>query len=86
MLACSELYLLPERDVVVAMVVTSGSSWKSGRRVGLGAQVAGSPTPGSAWLPSVGRHEVGRVVADVADLGRHARRSAGTRRTRSTAG
>ena len=60
MLACRELYLLPEREVVVAMVVTSGSSWKSGRRVGLGAQVAGSPTPGNAWLPSVG---VTRCVA-----------------------
>jgi hypothetical protein len=53
-LACIELYLLPDRAAVVAIVVTSGSVRKSGLREFLGAQVDGSPTPGSAWFPSTG--------------------------------
>jgi hypothetical protein len=53
-LACMELYLLPDRAAVVAMVVTSGCAPNNGRRVFFGAQADGSPTPGRAWLPSTG--------------------------------
>src|SRR5439155_15994560 len=48
------------RDAVVEMLVRSGAVAYKGRRVCNGAQVAGSPTPGSGWLPSTG---VTRCVA-----------------------
>ena len=71
MLACSELYLLPRAR-------RGGGDGGHERQLleerparGLGRPGGGVPDAGKGLVALGRRHQVGRVVADVADLGRH---------------